>query len=302
MSDDIHIPPPQHYQATQASLGLAQHIADVLGYSFDEAKEALLATKLYNVIYDDIIELLGLKTHKPELHSGSYNISKIFAAQTSDNNSVIVLDMVFDFWIYAVCFLVSIKACHKLNAEQAHLLTQNIHQMMMLLQNPEQFNSKRHIIRHYHISHAQVLGQLSHPIARSMTTFILCHEIAHHRLGHVGMPSTKQQELDADQQAALYFNMIVEKGKQDNQSYAHVDEKISFSPLLLFRLFDLHEHWLRLRGHDFPSETHPPALERLQHVENAIHDNMNDKSRELYSGLCATVDDIKSSFSELLSP
>lgn len=299
MSKDIYLPPPKRFKTTRSSLALAKTIADELGMEMDEAENIARVENYYDDMYRDILKMLELGDDIADLHSGNYSTSQIFAARTSDGKDVVVFDMVFDFCIYYLCLLITIQATFKLEAEELQQLIEDVSVLMHILKNPNQFKVQRERMQHYNVKYPKAL-MLSHPIGRTMTIFMLCHEIAHCTLGHVSKTSDKQHEFDADMKASEYFARIVDKGALNKETFAYIDPKITFSPLFLFQIFDVYEHWLSMTGYQNTHDSHPPAQLRMKHVEPFFSNIMNEQSNELHQGLTKTIIDTKTFLTRLL--
>lgn len=94
---------------------------------------------------------------------------------------------------------------------------------------------------------------------RAFLAFIICHEIAHHRLGHLEGRAKSSQEFSADKLAWFYFRRLVGQGA--NTVELRLTPNLLSAPAILFRCEVFMDRLARFPKDD---SSHPTFEARLQ--------------------------------------
>ena len=100
---------------------------------------------------------------------------------------------------------------------------------------------------------------------RAWFAFVFCHEVAHHRLGHLAEQTSHETELKADRFACTLFRRLITTEKETEE--LRLTHNLMLAPAILFASFD----FLR-RGVDFPelAGTYPTFNQRFETIVSAL--------------------------------
>ncbi|MEO1019172.1 MAG: hypothetical protein AAFY56_16000 [Pseudomonadota bacterium] len=290
--------PLKQYFPTQQSLDLAERIAHAQGQSFDREATHKLAGSLYDVMFADLIRILELGQLRIDLRSGVYRFARAFSANAQNGRPAIVLDMVFDHWVFSLTQLVTICAFTVPDNRERQRIITDVSELFALFNYSGDFENSRTRMAQY-LLQSEYNGQLLNltaALARAMIVFVLCHEIAHVTLGHLSSKEENEQlELSADAKALEYFHAVVEYGKTDRETHVHIDPKVGCAPIVLSIIFELYEAWLESRGASFEEvSNHPPAKRRTRQLQNLMHLELGLEGREIVKGATFAIQDLRS--------
>lgn len=285
--------PILRYLATQSSLDLAEKIAEELGVEFKREEVAKLSENMEEQIFADLVAALDLNVAEFNFKSGVYSKAQAFAAPSSDESSYVVVDMVFDFWLLGITHVSTVTAAKILDIEQQNQIGTVADELFWLLTESHRFKSVRETFLPLMLEHGDCLN-LSGALSRSMTIFIVCHEIAHCRLDHLSQPPSPQIEFDADRLATEYFAKITGIKRNHRENTAFVDEKVAAAPIILMQLFAIYETWLEAHGFSTNSiDTHPRSSERAERVRELLLPKLNDKAKYILDGFANALRDLQ---------
>ncbi len=271
----------------ERSLDFAEQVAASLGMPFDREKTRELGMRLYETMFADLVRVLELDLETPDFHSGIYPEARAFAAKTGAGRSAVALDMKFDFWVTSLAHLVGILTFSVPEPIEQRRITATIAGLFELYTNSAEFDRLRQRMATYYLDPrfgGKILN-ITHPLGRSMMVFILCHEIAHIRLGHLDRAGSPELELEADAEAAAYFQRVIEYGQRDRNTHIHVDPKVAGAPLIFSMILELFEAWLTVRGFDLEADRqHPPAAQRTAQLQRLMAEGLNDPALEITIG------------------
>lgn len=293
MAGDDETHPVFKVAPTEDALDLAEEIARALGQPFDRQATAAQSESLHETMFAELVESLGLDPEAVAFRSGVYSSARAFAGLSQEKMPHVVLDLVFDFWVFAVGHMMVIKATTALSKDELARLHGVLDQVFTLFIDNHRFTRLRESFRPLLLDYEQCLN-LSHALTRSMTVSVLCHELAHIRLGHLGRPASRDLEFEADALGAGYFMDHVRRGTASGPTSAYVDPKIAAAPILLLRIFDLYEAWLAKHGGGATnSATHPPASERADRLDARMRSGLTERAIYILDGMSAALADLK---------
>lgn len=276
------------FHATEPSLDFAQLIADSIGQEFDREEVRELASTLHERMFTDIVRILDLEIEAPQLHAGVFGYPRAFSAKTDDGKLAVALDMVFDFWVFFSAIIVAVCTFTVPEQDDERLIARDLSTLFNLFLAREDYVRVRQQLAHYLLDErykGQLLN-LASLIARSMTVFVLCHELAHVALHHHEKELNERvDELEADAEAARYFIKLIEHGKRDRNTFIHIDPTVACAPLILTMVLELFETWAIHQGMDVQTGSdHPPAMLRTKQLQDILQPILSDKAVEIAVG------------------
>ncbi|MGQ3284171.1 hypothetical protein [Bosea sp. (in: a-proteobacteria)] len=295
MCDD-DLQPLMRFVASEDGLDLAETIATALGLPFDRQAVSVQAETLHEVMFADLAKSLGLDTGALEFRSGVYVRSRAFAGMSRAGVPNIVLDLVFDFWIFALGHIMVVMGTVELSGEAVGRLHRVLDDVFSLLVDNHRFTRLRESVRPLMLEYPDRVD-LSHALARSMSVSVMCHELAHIHLGHLGRSAAMEDEFEADALGCEYFLRHVGNENARLSSTVYVDPKIAAAPVLLLRIFDLYEAWRGKRGGGGrTSSLHPASAERADRLEVVLRPHLGEHALHILDGMSAALRDLKAAF------
>lgn len=278
--DDLGNPRRTVYRPTRSSLDFARAIAGRMDRDFDEAEVSRLAHNLYAVMYADLVRLLDLQS-PPQLDAASYSLTRVFLALDRERRPTIVLDMIFDFWLFAATHLTSVATFNAMPRDKALHFINVFEAVLNLFVTGAGYKNVRAQVAPYLLDYPRELN-ISSAMSRAMTVFALCHELAHAECQHLGKPGSREQEDEADREATAYFLRIVRQQETARGSHVYVDPKVAGAPIVMMQLFDIAEGWLEAQSLiGDRQEIHAPAAERGRNIEALLTPALASVAREI---------------------
>ena len=232
-----------------AALAMAGDIAARLGLPFDAQAVAEQSRSLYENMFADLKQVLEIEA-PPRLESGSYSLTRLFLTPDAARAPVIVLDIYFDYWIAALSQIAAIATFTVPDKPLWLALGARMSETFELFVEPSRFETARQNMAPLFADHGELMN-ISFGMARAMTIFALCHELAHWQCGHLDQAPGAEQELEADREAASLFLRLVQRGEKAAETSVFIDPKVAGAPLLLARPLARHSRflfvWLRPR-------------------------------------------------------
>lgn len=290
MADDDDLHPVIMLNPSEDGLDLAASIAVALGEPFDRAGVAAQARTLHETMFDDLMKSLSPDGERPAFNSGIYPVARSFAGVSKHGVSHVVLDLIFDFWVFATGHLMVVKATKNLDDIESRELRDALTDLFSLFVDNHRFTHLRDRLRPFLLPYPDCLN-LSHAMTRSMTVSVLCHEYAHITLGHLQERTSPEQEFAADARGGEYFLAHVGNSSARDTT-VYVDPKIAGAPVLLLRIFALYEHWLTKDGKPLASN-HPPARERAARLDALVRPHLTERAVYILDGMSAALEDLK---------
>ena len=277
------------FRPTPESLEKARRVAERMGLPFDLSATETMAPDLHAIYFTRVVEILGLRSEDmPDFTDGDFR--RINAhVEPGEGRPEIRFDQQVDHWFMGVCHLVLISAAFPLDAATYGRLAD--HYTDFLDWRLDAYLLERRRDAHFEFfENYPDAWNLSHALSRSMTLFVLCHELAHVRLRHLDDPRPlRDLEFEADTTALDYFHQIVAQGPAAGE--VCIDEKVSGAPLLVFRLFEAERrrHPDRIDPRIGGPDQHPKPMERLEHLRASMPP-ASEKAQEVTEGMLKAFD------------
>jgi len=145
----------------------------------------------------------------------------------------------------------------------------------------------------------------------AFTVFIICHEMAHHALGHskekrmyefnvggdalAGIPvdtPAHQEEYDADEYAYRLFLELIDK--KDLATNAILAEAFNRAPLILLEILDIAHLYIEKKTNIVQqSDSHPPPALRKRRLVQIFKSELHEHGLELYEGFMGYAEHIR---------
>ena len=295
MSKDDDLRPGKRYVPTERSLDLAESIARAQGTSFDREAIRKLGGNLYEVMFADIIRVLNVDATAITFRSGVYPFARAFSAKAQDGRPAVVLDMVFDYWLFSLTQLVCITIFTVPDEQERRQITADVSYLFELFSYSGDFKTSRRRMARYLLdpNYNNENLKISNLLTRAMIIFVLCHELVHIQLQHLDQPASTDAELRADAHAVSSFVKIVEYGKTNRDTHIYVDPRMAGGPLVMSMIFELYEAWLTARGVDLEQQsTHPPSKDRTAQMQHLMAAELNEPALEIVVGSTHAIRDI----------
>lgn len=258
--------PPEKIASTRQvptieSLDFAQLIAKRLNLSFVRDHVESQGRNLMLLYFNDILRAVPEIGQNIEIEHGSNNSLDAFIRPSATHNRIFIDDHL-DFWLFGLNFLNTLRSCYHFSTEETQHLAKWIQLHLTMPDNP--------ILLHRTIREetCPLMEKFSTilPAANAMTVsmqvFIICHELSHHLLGHLGLAAERQLEFDADTHALTIFRRVA--AKRNLLDFAQIDVSTICAPSLMMIYF--RELALFRKGCDIATPRHPPLQGRLNRL------------------------------------
>lgn len=296
-------PPNRPYRAagrfvpTDDSLEFAGKISRLMGLPFDRDETARTAETLYETQFKALLAALDLPPDTVSFHPEVYWLTSAFAdagEEGEGGGGRVFLDENFDLWLFALSHYSVIAACKLLDDEAFAALASNVASALRFFRSAHLRDRVLAELAPTLEDHADCLN-LSGGVARALLMFVLCHEIAHCRLGHHDRPVDPALELEADRDAAASFAHLIAKGPHIADTPVYVDPKLAGVPVILPRWLELYEARMQaLTGRAPGRRTHPAPSERVELLSATLRSALNETAAMLLDGLESAVADLRS--------
>jgi hypothetical protein len=196
MSFNKFIPTPE-------ALAVAREMASALGDTFDEATTSQTAFNLLEIYFNDVASIFPAET--ASIHF-EHLASRDFAAFITPRagHSLIFIDQQLDCFLFSAFFSNSLLSCHVFEANDQQRVVSLFQRSLMTYSNPYHHEVLRGEQKPYFLEYPKD-AVLANSLVLATVGFVLCHEIAHHHLGHFEREQTPALEHEAD---ALGFYLL----------------------------------------------------------------------------------------------
>ncbi|SDF08861.1 hypothetical protein [Rhodospira trueperi] len=282
------------YVASGVSLDLAEELARRAGIPFDRAEAAALSGHLYETCFAAIVKALGLDPDAVAFSPEVFGLTKTFIVADPDGGAAagrILFDETFDLWLFALSHYSTIAAFAPIDDAGFFSLLEKMKRGLLLLARPTTRPRVLEDLRPELETHPECLN-VSGGMARALMVFVLCHEIAHGRLGHLDQPEGPEIELEADREAARMFLAIVARGEALRHSPIYIDPKLTGVPVILPRWLALFEQRVEaLTGRPAERAGHPDPDRRAEATAVLLRPRMGETATVLLNALESGIDD-----------
>lgn len=270
---------------TEDSLSFSETIAKSLDVPFDKEATKKHSYELLERYFKDISQVLPDETHDCYFENFASRNFMAFADQI-ENTPIISIDEQWQIFLMSANILVCVRACIVLSEDERHQNTSLFRENLETFSDPYTHEILREKMRPIFIKHAQVL-----PLANLLTTctfgFMLCHELAHHNLGHMDNIPDKQHELDADAKGFEYLTQVSEQFEQ--LKFLKIPPNMLCAPVLAMTYLRALETIGIISSE---SNSHPSASQRTQNLYEQFNNVANNDARYLYDGICLSSEEL----------
>ncbi|XLS29869.1 hypothetical protein ACJD0Z_03365 [Flavobacteriaceae bacterium M23B6Z8] len=280
----------KRFVPTEESLEISQQLANKLGFEFHTDKVKHLALNLHRTYFNEIIGLLQLGHAGIDFDPGSIGQITAFIDPVAENKGMVFFDEQFDFWLSELVTINTIAAC-KLPPEKDFMkMVAIFEKTLKTFVIPDLHKQTRAAIKPFIFEHSDVVP-LAHELSKAMMVFIICHEIAHKKLGHLGKTKSRIHEFEADLRALTYFEKIIALKKEAN--YIKLEESFLAAPILLMNYLSILERYLYKKFSIIPSrESHPAPIIRAKKMYEHTNTSRHPKAHEYLEGFLMGLKDI----------
>lgn len=244
-----------------------------LGLSPDQMAARDEARNRDSVLFEDIAAVLG-----PRARVGRYlnpNGVELAARAYANPDHAIVQDVALSTYLIRLSFFATATACLEAPPEATmRLLMQECDVLRRIQQTGVYSSDGRHAFLQMAMAHPD-LWSLTVAQSRAFLAFVLCHEIAHHRLRHFDKAPSLRQECTADRLAAAYMARLV-RGSGGTVELRLTPILLS-APLVLFRTLA------------FLADGGPNA-ERLRQLTPRLGPHLGPEAERLWGAVQDTLD------------
>jgi len=273
--------------ATDDGLALAEKVAKGLSIPFDKEAARIETRDLLDHYYRDISNVLSRETEGFVFENFSSTRVEAYSAYTIEEKPLIFFDQFLSSFFFGLNTLLCMATFHPQTPESLGELSNILHASLLTLTNPRGDQVAREKLKPLLLKHTDVL-----PVANTLTysgiAHVICHEIAHHQLGHLESESLPDQELAADSLGYQYFLLLVEN--ENTMSHLKIGHNAICAPLISLHFFDLLED---LRIVEMDNGIHPKAARRASMLAETFDEYASDEARRLYDGLVLGLRDLR---------
>lgn len=262
-----------------------RHVSEELGQAALNDAEADAASRhLDFLLFDEARAILGKHADVGDFVNPHSNQ---MTALASPNRAVgILFDRQYSSFMFELSvYLVAVAFTERLDRE----MLDRFEHLYRSMGTPELFEEelaqKAAFIRRH-----TPLMPIADAIWRAMWAFVLCHEIAHHRLGHLRITRATRHELQADRLGYVYFQKLIAQSQLTE--HLRLSQNLQAVPCLFFKAYESWESW---RGRPMTSEHYPSNAARRTALEERFGPLWNEAAVHLHSGCCAAFDEVNSS-------
>ena len=283
------------YVATADSLDFSETVANALGIPFDKNQTKTIARKLHDLYYKDISLVLPEETRSCRFDNFASGSFVAFADQEK-NVPLINIDEQWAMFFLDANILTCIRAFHVLTEAEAFQNALIFKENLETFKNPLLHETIREKMKPFIMKYVEIL-----PIANLLTMcmfgFILCHELAHHNLGHIYEVPHKQQELDADTRGFQYLKRVSHQFEQ--LEFLKIPPNMLGAPVVAM----IYLQALEAIGIISTSgDTHPSVSQRTQNLYEQFNKVANEEARYLYNGLHLSCEEFVDEISRIKNP
>tara|TARA_R110002049_G_scaffold285233_1_gene466032 strand:+ start:3143 stop:4000 length:858 start_codon:yes stop_codon:yes gene_type:complete len=280
--------------ATDDGLLLARQIAEKLDIPFDEEETRSNTRYLLDHYYQDIHRVLEKETDKFVFHNLAMKQIEAFSDYTKNGTPVVFVDQFFGPYFFGLNALLCFVAFYPHDFESLKEISDIFRDSLETFSDPTKDVVVRERLKPLLIKYVDALP-VANALAYSSIAHIICHEIAHHNLGHLQQPPKRHQELSADKLGYQYFLKLIEH--QELMSHLKIGENMACAPIVSLDIFALMED----RGHlTIDNNTHPSASSRAADLGAIFDRKSNEEAKNLYTGLRLSLEELHNMLTDQL--
>ena len=286
--------PFERMVATDASLDFAALVAQLSGLPFDREQVRNDAANIGLTIFNDLCRMAELDRDRFRFETGSYFQTRIFSLNDKEGGNIVALDRGFDLWLSSMCLLSAVATFEVLTDKDFAQLCDQTERMLALFVENSGYDRRCEEMKAYLVRYAHLLN-VSEALSRAMLVFALCHEIAHHELGHLTKEASPDMEFEADALGLRLFLKVFDAGDAARESTFYIDPKVVGAPLILSHLIELLETWCVNEDGMSSADTirHPAAAQRMARLNPLLRPRLNETAGEALKGFAAGIGDLR---------
>jgi len=264
--------------ATEASLSLSETIAKALNIPFGRETTEYQARYLLELYYRDIKEVLPEETRNCQFEDFA---SRDFVSEAYFGKKLpfIEIDQQWPMFLMDANIIVCIRTFTTPDQEARWQNVNLFKQNLRTLADPHSLEDLNEKFKPLLVEHAELLPA-ANLLTMAMFGFMLCHELAHHNLGHLDEKQDKQQELDADAKGFEYLTRVSEQF--ETLQFLKVPPNFLSAPIIGMYYLQI----LEMAGIIFPAgDTHPSVKGRIKNLTEQFNKIADEQALYLYNGL-----------------
>jgi len=273
--------------ATEDGLSLAKEIAEKLNIPFDREATRSSAKYLLEHYYEDIQQVLVVETEGFLFENLANKSVEAFSGYNNEGKPLIFIDQFFGPYFFGLNSLLCFIAFYPHDYDSLKNIAEIFSDSLATFSEPEKDEIVRERLRPLLHTYVDAL-----PIANALTyssiTHIICHEIAHHNLGHLEEPQESSQEFSADILGYQYFLRLIEH--QDLLQNLKIGENMVCAPIVTLELFAFMEESGQLTINE---SSHPSASIRARELKVMFDQCSNVEAQNLYRGIELSLEDLR---------
>ena len=263
-------------------LDSSAEIAKRFGVKFDRNETARRSQELAIRYFKDIVSVLPEYTKGIDIEQGSRSSLQAFI-EPYQQTSWIFIDERLDLFMFSLNFLTNYRACYE-SARDHDEETKGYMRRSLALGASKELGADQIGIRDdvgsLFEDHYEILPAVN-ALNVSMIVFTMCHEIAHHHLGHTSLKAEPAQELEADRLAYQLFTAVCEQ--RHALSNAQVDISTLSAPCLMLHYF--RGMTIQLIGADVETRHHPKFSDRIAQLYRLGSRGWSELAKQKHSEL-----------------
>ena len=267
-------------------------MAQRTGETFDEAEVTAQAGQLLTVYFHDIVRALAPRFDHVRIEDYTLRRIQAIADQDSQAKDFVHIDQQFDMWFSDLAFLWAVKMFNPLSEEEHKTLVILFIDILDMPEVPLQHEFTRERVAPLLLAYPETL-KVAHALSVAGIVSVICHELAHHELGHVGLPADPDLEYQAD---ALGFELMkTVYGAEKPPDLVEPQRYSLAGAWFALRVIDFRERrqaHATARLNRLQSENHPLATERLHKLSPLLAREMNESLEKLINGFASAGDEL----------
>lgn len=210
-----------------------------------------------------------------------------------DERPYVHVDQLFEFWLHVIIHIWSIRAFYTLTPKNQDGLNSLMRWALDVRSDPVTHRDVADDMLHVYAKYGEAL-QISHQLTVAGMAFIICHELAHHELLHIGKKPSQELEFEADRAGFQILRQVL--------SSEHELEMIKGRPFslasvwIVLQIIDLSERRLAQRAgktHRLQSKSHPLAETRISRLLPMLESEANPDVDHFIEGYGEALEQIK---------
>lgn len=273
------------FRPTADSRAISEALAKAAGLPFDMERAESRAGRLLTFYFQDIRTALAPRFD--HIESADFTQRQINAFSdyfVDDQKRYIHVDQLFEMWLHSLIHLWSVRAFHNLSESSREDFNSLFGWALDVRDDPNSHEVVREDMLHVFAKFPEAM-QMAHQLTIASMVFIVCHELAHHELEHLGRNASHALEYEADKRGYdLMREIYAYPGTMatiTRPSYGMV------GAWMVLRILDLSERRQAQRRNRKERRrliSHPPASDRLERLQPLLNQEQNRNVEDFMDG------------------